>query len=52
MNIFINEIGAGTASSNGGIWDEYSEQYQHKSIKKLQIYFQLALLFGANKVQI
>ena len=33
MNIFINEIGAETAPSNGVILNEFKEQDQHQSTK-------------------
>ena len=37
-------MGAGTASSNGAIWDEYAEQHQHQSIKSPYLMLNLYLL--------
>ena len=34
FSIIIKNIGAGTASNKGAIWDEFSEQSQHQSIRK------------------
>ena len=34
MNIFIKEIFAGSATSNGAIWDEFSSQNQRQSTKQ------------------
>ena len=33
FRIKIYKIAAETAYSNGAIWDEFSEQYKHQSIK-------------------
>ena len=34
FSIIINKIGAESTPSNGVIWDEFSEQYQHQSPTK------------------
>ena len=39
------------APSNGDIWDEFSEQHQHQSIKKSKIFKARLEFFFANKVQ-
>ena len=44
--IKFKKIYAGTARSKGAIWNEFSEQNQHQSIKKLSIFnTKLALFF-------
>ena len=52
MRIFIKEIGAETAPSNGTIRDEFSEQHQHQGTKKATYSMPNLLFFGANKVHI
>ena len=49
----IKKIAAKIASSNVAIWDEFSEQHYHQSIK-ISISFRahLALFFNENNVQI
>ena len=45
---------AGTAHYKGAIWDEFSEQHQHQSIKKSITYMPITqlTLFGGKKMQI
>ena len=37
FSIISQKINAGTAPSNGAMWDEINEQHDHRSIKKHQI---------------
>ena len=53
MHILIIEIsGAGIASSNGAILDEFSEKQEHQSTKTIIIINTQLYFYGANKEQI
>ena len=52
FSIMMKKNDAGTAHYKGAIWDKFSEQHQHQSIKKRTIFDAQLALFGANKMQI
>ena len=51
FSIIVLKIYDETAPSKRALWDEFSEQYQHQSIKKNIFNAQLSL-YDANKMQI
>ena len=48
--LFCLKIYVGTATSIGGIWDEFSEQHPQQSLKKSTIFNAELAFFGANKL--
>ena len=47
--ISADNMDAGTASSNGAIWDEFSEQKKHQSTKKASYSMHNLHFFGRKK---